>query len=124
DGDALAFESSVGTAGVIDTAGLTPARARALSRLQQAVTSLGGTLDLESAYRPIAYQEHLQAVWDKWMVELRHHAEKGCQALRAEVGEEFARHHLLERQRPVSFSDHTRGVGFDAAVFMPARARR
>jgi hypothetical protein len=123
DPDALAFEASVGTAGVIDTAGLTPATARALTRFWQAVTSAGGTLDLKSAYRPPAYQDHLQAVWDKWMMGLRHHLEKGCHALRAEVGEEFARHHLLERQRPVSYSDHTRGVGFDAAVFMPARAR-
>jgi hypothetical protein len=123
DPDALAFEASVGTAGVIDTEGLTPATARALARFWQAVTSAGGTLDLKSAYRPSAYQDHLQAVWDKWMLGLRHHLEKGCQALRAEVGEEFARHHLLERQRPVSYSDHTRGVGFDAAVFMPARTR-
>jgi hypothetical protein len=123
DPDALAFEASVGTAGMIDLAGLTPATARALTRFWQAVTSAGGTLDLKSAYRPPAYQDHLQAVWDKWMLGFRHHLEKGCQALRAEAGEEFARHHLLEKQRPVSFSDHTRGVGFDAAVFMPARAR-
>jgi hypothetical protein len=123
DPDALAFEAGVGTAGVIDTAGLTPATARALTRFQQAVTSAGGTLDLKSAYRPTAYQDHLQAVWDKWMMGLRHRMDKACQALRAEVGEEFARHHLLEKQRPVSYSDHTRGVGFDAAVFMPAHAR-
>lgn len=113
----------MGTPGVIDTGGLTPATARALTRFQIAVTSAGGKLDLKSAYRPPAYQEHLQAVWDKWMVELRRHPEKGCQALRAEVGEEFARHHLLEKQRPVSYSDHTRGVGFDAAVFIPVHAR-
>jgi D-alanyl-D-alanine carboxypeptidase len=124
DPDALAFEAGVGTAGVIDTAGLTPATARALTRFQQAIKSAGGTLDLKSAYRPTAYQDHLQAVWDKWMMGLRHHLEKGCQALRAEVGEEFARHHLLEKQRPVSYSDHTRGVGFDAAVFIPSRARQ
>jgi hypothetical protein len=123
DPDALAFEAGVGTTGVIDTAGLTPATVRALTRFQLAVTSAGGTLDLKSAYRPTAYQDHLQAVWDKWMMGLRHRLEKGCQALRAEVGEEFARHHLLETQRPVSYSDHTRGVGFDAAVFIPARAR-
>jgi hypothetical protein len=122
DPDALAFEAGVGTPGVIDTGGLTPAMARALTRFQLAVTSAGGTLDLKSAYRPPAYQDHLQAVWDKWM-ELRHHPEKGCQALRTEVGDEFARHRLLDKQRPVSYSDHTRGVGFDAAVFMPLHAR-
>ncbi|HMC57713.1 MAG TPA: hypothetical protein VKJ01_00845, partial [Candidatus Solibacter sp.] len=83
DADALSFEASVGTAGVIDTADLTPATARALTRFQQAVTSAGGTLDLKSAFRPTAYQDHLQAVWDKWMLGLRHRLEKGCQALRA-----------------------------------------
>jgi hypothetical protein len=29
----------------------------------------------------------------------------------------------MESQRPVSYSDHTRGVGFDATVIMPAGAR-
>ena len=123
DPEALAFEASVGTTEVVDTADLTPATARALTRFQQVVTSAGGTFELKSAYRPPAYQDHLQAVWDKWMLELRRNLKKGCQALRTEVGEDFARHHLMESQRPVSYSDHTRGVGFDATVIMPAGAR-
>ena len=57
------------------------------------------------------------------MLELRSNTDQGCQVLRAEVGGEFARHHLLETQRPGSFSDHTRGVGFDAAVMIPPSAR-
>jgi D-alanyl-D-alanine dipeptidase len=123
DLEALAFEASVGTTEVVDTADLTPATARALTRFQQVVTSAGGTFELKSAYRPPAYQDHLQAVWDKWMLELRRNLKKGCQALRTDVGEDFARHHLMESQRPVSYSDHTRGVGFDATVIMPAGAR-
>jgi len=122
DPEALAFETQVDTTGMIDRTGLTPATARALARLEQAVRGIGGILDLKSAYRPAAYQEHLQAVWDKWR-ELRHNRQPACEALRAEVATEFTRHRLLETQRPVSSSDHTRGTGFDAAVILPAGAR-
>lgn len=122
DPEALSFEANVGTTDVVDTADLTPATALAVTRFQQVVTSAGGVFELKSGYRPLSYQDHLQAVWDK-MLELRRNHEKGCQALRTEVGEEFARHHLMASQRPVTYSDHTRGVGFDATVIMPAGSR-
>jgi hypothetical protein len=57
------------------------------------------------------------------MTELRHDVAPECETLRAEVEYEFSRHGLLEAQRPVSFSDHTRGIGVDAAVILPRRAR-
>ena len=119
---AVSFEANAGTLAMIDTTGLTQATASALARLQQMVAAIGGRLELKSAYRPLAYQEHLQAVWDKWKT-LRHNRQPGCQILRAEVGDEFARHRLLETQRPVTNSDHTRGVGIDAALILPAGAR-
>lgn len=120
DPAALAFESGFpGSSGSVDVADLTPGTARALARFQSVVTSKGGTLTVTSAYRPPAYQQHLQAVWDKWIHELRNNREPSCQQLRAEVGKEFTRHKLLETQRPVNFSDHTRGVAFDAAVTLP-----
>src|SRR4051794_7465102 len=119
---AVSFEVNAGTVSMVDTTGLTQATASALARLQQMVTSIGGRLELKSAYRPLAYQEHLQAVWDKWKT-LKRNRQAGCQALRAEVAEEFSRHRLLETQRPVSNSDHTRGVGIDAALILPAGAR-
>ena len=106
----------------VDTSGLTQATASALERLRQMVTSIGGRFELKSAYRPPEYQEHLQAVWDKWKT-LKHNRQKDCQELRTQVAEEFTRHHLLETQRPVSNSDHTRGVGIDAALVLPAGAR-
>ena len=58
-------------------------------------------------------------VWDKWIHELRDNREAACQQLRVQVGKEFARHRLLETQRPVNSSDHTRGLAFDAAVTLP-----
>jgi hypothetical protein len=39
------------------------------------------------------------------------------------VSAEFARHKLMETQMPVTDSDHTRGMAFDAAVMMPRLAR-
>jgi hypothetical protein len=123
DPEALAFEANVGSSGVVNIEGLTPTTARALNRFEKIVASAGGALVITSAYRPAAYQEHLQEVWDKYM-ELRGNQDEGCAELKAQAQEEFTRHQLLETQRPVAFSDHTRGIGFDAAVTLPNFARK
>jgi hypothetical protein len=118
DEEALAFEKGTSP----DTGDLRPAMAGALKKFQQLVSSVGGTFELKSAYRPPSYQAHLQAVWVKWVLELRNNRESGCQTLRAQVGEEFARHRLLETQKPATSSDHTRGLAFDATVVVPRMA--
>jgi hypothetical protein len=123
DDEARAFEAAAGTGDVVDLNGLTPATAIALDRFEHRVASLGGTLAVTSAYRPPAYQAHLQLVWDRWK-QLRSNREPGCAMLRAQVQDEFQRHSLLISQRPVDFSDHTRGIGFDAAVVFPLKRRR
>ena len=120
DAHALAFE--LGSA--VNVEGLTPRTAQALDRFERLVTTVGGSIVLTSAYRPATYQEHLQQVWDKWMLELRNNFDADCAELRGHVQEEFTRHQLLETQRPVSISDHTRGISFDAAVFVPKGRRR
>lgn len=120
DLEALSFEN---TTVRVNLDGLTPRAARALDRFQRTVDSLGGNITLTSAYRPPAYQLHLQQVWDKWMNELRDNTDPGCQDLKAQVAQEFIHHQLLESQRPVPFSDHTKGIGFDAAVYIPKSAR-
>ena len=120
DPEAEEFEAST-TTPHID--GLVPAMSRALEKFQRLVTSAGGIFTLKSAYRPPAYQAHLQQVWFKWM-ELRNNRDPGCQVLRAEVEAEFKGHHLIESQKPVTSSDHTRGLAFDATVFMPPPSRR
>jgi len=107
---------------IVDTANLSRGMSRALVRFQKVVAQVGGSLELKSAYRPPAYQQHLQQVWDKWM-ELRTNNVAACQDLRAQVQQEFLRHDLLESQRPVTSSDHTRGMAFDAAVTIPPHAR-
>jgi hypothetical protein len=122
DPEAAEFEARAGTSLVVDVEGLTPGMSAALRRFVRSVDAVGGTMELKSAYRPQAYQEHLQAVWDKWM-ELRNNRDDCCATLKAEVAEEFARHDLIESQRPVASSDHTRGNAFDAAVSLPRRAR-
>ncbi len=122
DPRAAVFEAGAGTMAMVDTTGLTEATAGALARLEELVIKMGGRLELKSAYRPVAYQEHLQEVWDK-MRALRRNRQPGCQAIRADVSAEFSRHRLLVTQRPVTDSDHTRGVGIDAALILPAGAR-
>jgi len=122
DPDALAFESRKGSDAVVDTGNLNPGAAKALTKLQGLVYKVGGSVDVKSAYRPPAYQAHLQAVWDKWRV-LRDNDQPQCQDLRAQVQQEFTGHHLIITQRPVNSSDHTRGLAFDALVSLPQQAR-
>ena len=89
------FEAAVGTDGVVNIEGLTPGAARALNRFEQLVVSAGGRVVVKSAYRPATYQAHLQELWDKWMLELRHNFTEECAPLRAIVWDEFSRHDLL-----------------------------
>jgi D-alanyl-D-alanine dipeptidase len=123
DSQALAFENRVGVLGAVDLDGLTPSTAMALARFQRLVTAAGGAIAVTSAYRPATYQEHLRNVWEKWMGELRFNRDPLCQELRWQVEDEFRRHALLESQRPVVDSDHTRGLSFDAAVRLPGRKK-
>jgi hypothetical protein len=106
-----------------ETQGLLPEMAQALGKFRALVAKWGGSFDLKSAYRPTTYQEHLQQVWYKWMRELRFNRQLACQALRAQVAEEFTRHKLMPTQIPVTDSDHTRGMAFDAAISMPGVAK-
>jgi hypothetical protein len=122
DPEALAFENDAQSA-AIDVEGLMPAMAQALESFEELVTSVGGTFELKSAYRPPAYQAHLHDVWVKWVKELRNNRTAGCRALREEVSAEFVRHQLLVKQQPVTESDHALGLAFDAAVAMPHAAR-
>ncbi len=123
DPAAQQLEASASAQDAVDIANMAPAAAQALDRFESKVAAVGGTIVLKSAYRPSAYQQPLQNVWYKWMTELRKNQEPGCQGLRAQVQDEFLRHHLIETQHPVAISDHTRGLAFDATVDLPMRAR-
>jgi len=122
DPEALTYEKNA-ESGLSDVDGLMPETAQALDTFKDLVTSLGGTFDLKSAYRPAAYQAHLHEVWVKWVKDLRNNRTAGCRALREEVQAEFQMHQLLVRQQPVPLSDHALGLAFDAAVMMPRAAR-
>jgi D-alanyl-D-alanine dipeptidase len=122
EASAQQLEANTGS-NIVDVADMIPAAARALNRFESNVASVGGTMTLKSAYRPAAYQKHLQDVWYKWMGELKDNHGPACQVLRTLVQEEFVRHRLIETQHPVAASDHTRGLAFDATVDLPATAK-
>jgi hypothetical protein len=123
DEAAQQLEASSGS-DVVDVADMVPGAARALNLFESKVVSLGGKMILKSAYRPAAYQKHLQDVWYKWMRELKDNHDPACQVLRTDVEEEFARHRLIETQHPVAVSDHTRGLAFDATVDLPPAPKK
>jgi hypothetical protein len=118
----LESQADMATGSSVDVASMVPAAAHALNLFESKVTAVGGSMVLKSAYRPASYQKHLQDVWYKRM-DLKNNPEPGCQSLRAEVQQEFQRHHLIESQHPVAASDHTRGLAFDATVSLPQKAR-
>ncbi len=115
DPTALNFEAG----NTLDTADLLPAMQTALNCLQSAAGAARGTLTVNSAYRPPAYQTHLREVWDRWN-DLRNRRDPECANLRTEVQQEFQRHGLLLTQRPAAASAHTRGEAFDANWNLPA----
>ncbi|QEY16047.1 MULTISPECIES: M15 family metallopeptidase [unclassified Cellvibrio] len=109
DAAALAFEGGQ----TVDTANLTAEMQTALSCVQTAVAEEGGTVRVNSAYRPPEYQNHLRAVWDKWNL-LRNMREPECSDLRDEIQAEFQRHGLLLTQRPATGTGpHTEGRAID-----------
>ena len=118
-----AAQVEISGANVVDVEDMIPAAAVALGKFQDKVASVGGKMVLKSAYRPAAYQKHLQNVWYKWMSELKDNDDSACQTLRSDVQEEFTRHRLIETQHPVAVSDHTRGLAFDATVDLPPKAK-
>jgi D-alanyl-D-alanine dipeptidase len=118
----LEADANAETGSSVDVTGMVPAAAHALNLFESKVAAVGGNMVLKSAFRPAAYQRHLQDVWYKWM-ELKSNTDPGCQDLRTQVQAEFQRHHLIESQHPVAVSDHTRGLAFDATVALPQHAR-
>jgi len=89
DEQALAFEQQTGP--VVNLDGLTPKTNRALERFESLVEARGGSIWLTSAYRPMAYQQHLRDVWYKWMYELKDNSDPSCADLRAQVRSEERR---------------------------------
>lgn len=109
DADAIAFERG----NTVNTDGLTPAMQEALSCVRESVAHAGGSLTVNSAYRPSEYQQHLREVWDKHKL-LAANTEKACKGLKKKVNAEFTRHRLLASQRPATGSGaHTRGEAID-----------
>ena len=103
----------------LDIDNLTPRMQTALQCLQTAIANNGGTSNVESAYRPPAYNQHLIDVWNKWVRELRNNTNPACQTLRADVQAHIGRHELLVSQPPVLNSLHTQGEAFDLTSSLP-----
>src|SRR5581483_721754 len=76
DPQALSFEQG----NTLDTDNLTSAMQTALSCLLREASRSGGSLTVNSAFRPAAYQQHLREVWDRWN-ELRNSRDPACATL-------------------------------------------
>jgi hypothetical protein len=102
----------------VDTTDLNAATQTGLDCMQQRVAALGGSLTVNSAYRPVSYQAHLREVWDAWDA-LKNDQSPECQELKNIVQQEFQRHQLLLSQRPGApnpNSAHSTGNAIDANI--------
>lgn len=117
DSEVQAFENNPNLS---DTARLTPRMQTALQCLQTATAA--GSPKVGSAYRPPAYNQHLIDVWDKWdeLKKGKDLANPACAELKTKIRGHFQRHSLLESQRPVPNSPHTRGEAVDMTISLPA----
>ncbi|MDH4318299.1 MAG: hypothetical protein OEV64_07900 [Desulfobulbaceae bacterium] len=119
DPAAIAFENG----NRVVTQNLTQATLTGLACMRSRVTALGGSMPLSSAYRPVAYQDHLREVWDTWDA-VHNRQETECQAVRDVALAEFQSHHLLRTQRPAAGNPnapHARGIAIDATLIdLPA----
>ena len=115
DPAALNFEAG----NTVDTSGLQPAMQTALSCFQTAVAAAGGNTSsfVSSAFRPVAYQNHLREVYDKWL-QLKSKSIAGCQSLKTQVQQEIDKHGLGHLTiRPASpTGPHTTGDAFDVNI--------
>lgn len=116
DPAALEFENG----NRINTQNLTQAAQTGLTCMQNRVAALEGegVMSLSSAYRPVAYQDHLRQVWDTWDA-VRNRQETECQAVRDEAQAEFQDHELLLTQRPAAGNPnapHSQGIAIDATL--------
>src|SRR5262249_11219564 len=98
--------------------GMTQAALTGMNCFLAAVQAAGGTATVNSAFRPPAYQLHLQNVWDTWQL-IRNRREQECNDLRQQVQNEMTNHALRERPAGAN-GPHTRGIAFDATVRVPA----
>jgi hypothetical protein len=102
----------------VNTQNLTPAAQAGLSCMQARVAALGASMHLSSAYRPVAYQDHLREVWDTWDA-LQNRHEPECREIRDQAQAEFRNHGLLLTQQPAAGNPnapHSRGIAIDANV--------
>lgn len=112
--DPLAIQMEEGDEVIFD--GLTTDMQQAVDCFDGAVLNTGGTLNINSAYRPPQYQQHLREVWDLYH-RLIVRQDPECAGLLDQVTTEFQRHNL--RDQPARRSRHTTGTAIDANVTLP-----
>jgi peptidoglycan hydrolase-like protein with peptidoglycan-binding domain len=85
------------------------------AELERRLAALGWRLEVTSAYRPQAYQDHLREIRDAYFDTPELQENPACQAVHALVAAELAAHQLGTVVAEVS--THTAGKAFDANVY-------
>jgi hypothetical protein len=113
DPDSIRFENG----DTVDTANLLPEMQTALSCLQTAVATAGGSWPpsaITSAWRPSQYQAHFREIWDKYQ-RLKNDRSAACAQLKQQVLTEVQSHGIRDlKKRPASPNGpHTQGKAVD-----------
>lgn len=78
-------------------------------------TALGVTVQVNSAYRPYAYQKHLYDIVNKWVNQgLKDNTDTACRDIKVAIGREYTTHNLgTVVSLPSNCSVHTKGKAVD-----------
>jgi hypothetical protein len=89
-----------------------------VGKLQEALRKVGGSATVNSAYRPLAYQNHFYEINNRWnTLGLKDNTDPGCADFKAQVGAEYSKHGLNGVvASPNSCAPHVKGVGVDITV--------
>ncbi|MEY3997002.1 MAG: hypothetical protein RL344_1345 [Pseudomonadota bacterium] len=96
---------------------LNPSMKTKLACLRAAVTKAGGTLTVNSAWRPIGYQEHFYEIFSKFneLNTIKNKKNPACKPIRDKiVYEKDTKHGIQRAVAKPSESRHEKGLAFDA----------
>jgi len=116
--DAQRFEDAAQAArnctGLADVDSLVPEMQAALTCLEQAVNNAGGTLIVDSAYRPASYQWHLYYLYQQYR-QLLNNTDPACAERKAQVIDEVTHVHCIQRSGAAKGDQgqHPRGRALD-----------
>jgi len=88
------------------------------NKMNDELKKIGASATVTSAYRPLAYQQHLYEIWDRWAnYNLKDNTLPACDNLASLVQNEYSKHQLRSVvNSPNGCAPHVKGTGIDVQL--------